>query len=182
MKNSKKETQISNELNPCPFCGAKPYISQGETKYYLKHKDECYFYGKHNHGVQLVAFANDSDVIASWNTRPIEDALRKEISQLQADNISLVEQMNQMALKPNQEIIDWHNYPEEKPEPNGYMNRVLLVIYQHGITVGIATAEYFFPMFSDMQHELFEFGKLKGVKILAWAYLPKGVINEHKTN
>ena len=108
--------------------------------------------------------------------------LKNRITELEFDNRSLVEQMNQMALKQNQEIIDWHNYPEEKPEPNGYMNRVLLVIYQHGITVGIATAEYFFPMFSDMQHELFEFGKLKGVKILAWAYLPKGVTNEHKTN
>jgi len=38
-------------------------------------------------------------VYANWNNRPIEDALRKEIAQLQADNRSLVEQMNQMALK-----------------------------------------------------------------------------------
>lgn len=100
-----------SNLKPCPFCGAKPYISQGETKYYLKHKYECYFYGKHNHDVQLVAFANDSDDIASWNTRPIEDTLHKDISQLQADNRSLVEHMNAMALKPNQEVIEWYQHP-----------------------------------------------------------------------
>lgn len=32
---------------------------------------------------------------------------RKEIARLQADNRSLVEQMNVMALKPNQEVIEW---------------------------------------------------------------------------
>jgi hypothetical protein len=38
-------------------------------------------------------------------------SLEAEVAQLQADNRSLVEQMNQMALKPNQEIIEWHQHP-----------------------------------------------------------------------
>ncbi len=39
-----------------------------------------------------------------------------EIAQLQADNRSLVEQVNQMALKPNQAIIERHEYDHDNPE------------------------------------------------------------------
>ena len=35
----------------------------------------------------------------------------KDIAQLQADNRSLVEQMDAMALKPNQDVIEWHQHP-----------------------------------------------------------------------
>ena len=41
--------------------------------------------------------------------------LKTEIAHLQADNRSLVEQVKQITLKPNQEIIEWHQhllYPE----------------------------------------------------------------------
>ena len=110
---------MSNELNPCPFCGAKPYISQGETKYYLKHKDECYFYGKHNHGVQLVAFANDSDVIASWNTHPIEDALQSRIEELE------------------KAAIVWHRFIEGKDEPSesGYYLTLQKISKYHSLVL-----------------------------------------------
>ena len=37
--------------------------------------------------------------------------LKNRITELEFDNRSLVEQMNQMALKQNQEIIEWHQHP-----------------------------------------------------------------------
>ena len=37
--------------------------------------------------------------------------LEAENANLRADNRSLVEQINKMALKPNQEIIEWHQHP-----------------------------------------------------------------------
>jgi hypothetical protein len=43
-------------------------------------------------------------------------SLEAEVAQLQADNRSLVEQANQMALKPNQAIIERHEYDHDNPE------------------------------------------------------------------
>ena len=35
----------------------------------------------------------------------------KDIAKLQADNRSFVEQMNDMTMKPNQEVSEWHQHP-----------------------------------------------------------------------
>ena len=95
---------------------------------------------------------------------PIEDALRKEIAQLQADNRSLVEQMNKMALQPNQEVIEWHSYPEEKPEPS------------RGCIVERKNFCYHIAHHSEIDGWLdsVTFDVLSEVK--SWAYLPKGDI------
>ena len=45
----------------------------------------------------------------------IEDVKKNEL-RLQRENRMLSELIDKMALKPNQEIIEWHSYPEEKPE------------------------------------------------------------------
>ncbi len=51
-------------------------------------------------------------------------SLEAENANLKADNRSLVEQMNAMALKPNQAIIERHEYdhdnPETYPEKRGF--------------------------------------------------------------
>lgn len=157
-------------LKPCPFCGGKPYSSDGNTKYYLKHKSKCYFHGKYDYGVQFLAFVDDEEIITLWNNRPTKDALRKEVAQLQADNRSLVEQVNKMVLKPNQEVIEWHNYPEEKPEPSR-----CCIMERKNFCYHIAHHSEI-----DGWLDSVTFDVLSEVK--AWAYLPKGVINEHKTN
>ena len=94
-------------------------------------------------------------------------SLEAEIAQLQADNRSLVEQVNQMALKPNQEIIEWHNYPEEKPEKTGYY--IIYYTILNRVT---------FDFWHNDKQEWDKYGEY----ILTWACLPKGVTNEHKTN
>lgn len=71
------------------------------------------------------------------------------------------------------QAIVWHEYPDEKPEPNGYMNRVLLVAYKTDKITAVATCEYFFPMFG-IECDEFGFGKLEdGIVITHWAYLPE---------
>ena len=92
-------------------------------------------------------------------------SLEAEIAQLQTDNRSLVEQMNQMALKPNQEVIEWHSYPEEKPEKVGYY-----IIY-YTILNRVA-----FDFWHNDTQEWDKYGEY----ILAWAYLPKGVTNHEQ--
>ena len=103
------------------------------------------------------------------NKRKIE-SLKREIATLkealessQADNRSLVEQMNAMALKPNQEVIDWHSYIEKKPEKTGYY-----IIY-YTILNRVA-----FDFWHNDKQEWDKYGEY----ILAWAYLPKGVTND----
>ena len=96
MKNSKKETQMS-DLKPCPFCGKDPNQTTAELG-----DRPCFYYECENpkcHAAEMGWHDTEQEAIDAWNTRPIEDALRKEIAQLQADNRSLVEQMNQMAMK-----------------------------------------------------------------------------------
>lgn len=60
------------ELIPCPFCGAAPYLSSGQTKYYVQHHKQCYLYYRlaDQGGVQHVCFAADDDAAAMrWNKR-----------------------------------------------------------------------------------------------------------------
>ena len=93
-----------SDLKPCPFCGSKPYLSPGETRYYVKHGSACRINDSYNDDVVHVCFAKDDvEGYTGWNDRPIEDALKAQIAKLQADNRSLVEQMNQVALRMEHE-------------------------------------------------------------------------------
>ena len=107
-----------SDLKPCPFCGKEPNQMTAELG-----DRPCFYYECENPKCQAAEMGwhdTEQEAIDAWNTRPIEDALRKEIAQLQADNRSLVEQMNQMALKQNQEVIEWHKRSEELLEmPSG---------------------------------------------------------------
>ena len=113
-------------------------------------------------------------------------SLEAEVAQLQADNRSLVEQVNQMALKPNQEVIEWHNYLEEKPT-NTDCSRSSIVPSRVGVVIkykkhecekpkiGVDTYWFNFPKGNN---SMFESQFDPTVIILAWAYLPKGVTND----
>lgn len=58
--------------------------------------------------------ANLNDWLTAW--KESFTLAQAEIAQLQADNRSLVEQMNAMAMKPNQAIIERHEYDHDNPE------------------------------------------------------------------
>ena len=111
--------------------------------------------------------------------------LRAEIAQLKADNLSLVEQMNQTALKPNQEIIEWHERSEELPTDSGHY---LILCEDDDVYIGwfnngsdeAGNPEDHCPW--GAPEWLIEVQDPGAYKVIAWAYLPKGVINEHKTN
>jgi Lar family restriction alleviation protein len=150
-----------SNLKPCPFCGTEPNHITSELG-----DNPCFYYECENPkcgAAEKGWHDTEQEAINAWNTRPIEDALRKEIAQLQADNRSLVEQMNAMALKPNQEVIDWHSYIEKKPEKTGYY-----IIY-YTILNRVA-----FDFWHNDKQEWDKYGEY----ILAWAYLPKGVKHE----
>ena len=96
-----------SDLKPCPFCGGNEvqlYIDDDRTaeelglfSYYRE--IVCRHCGLSNKSIYANRDRVENAAIKHWNTRPIEDALRKEIAQLQTDNRSLVEQMNKMAMR-----------------------------------------------------------------------------------
>lgn len=61
------------------------------------------------------------------DNRPIEDALRREISQLQADNISLVEQMNQIRVD-NISLVDMILQMNQKPNKEVSLEEVVEIL------------------------------------------------------
>jgi len=78
---------MSEELRPCPFCGGTNICTEKGIN--LNYCDSC------------SAEAN----IEHWNTRPIEDDLRKRIAELEAENAEL---------KPYRDGYDaCENFPEE---------------------------------------------------------------------
>lgn len=91
-----------SDLKPCPFCGGEVQLCNidGDRSYEFSYYYEivCRHCGLSNKSIYANRDRVENAAIEHWNTRPIDDALRKKISQLQADNRSLVEQMNQMAM------------------------------------------------------------------------------------
>jgi hypothetical protein len=81
-----------NELKPCPFCG-----NQAEIKRSWVSRSKEYAIGCSNYECEANNCEQDEqggfnsyfmkleDAIASWNTRPIEDNLRAQLAEAQAD-------------------------------------------------------------------------------------------------
>lgn len=89
----------------------------------------------------------------------------QDLAQLQADNRSLVEQMNAMAMKSNQEVIEWHQHPLY-PETSRCCivectDNCFYVAHHSDIDGWLNAATY---------------EQLSNVK--SWAYLPNGVKHE----
>ena len=107
-------------------------------------------------------------------------SLEAEVARLQDDNRSLVEQANQMALKPNQAIIERHEYDHDNPETYPPKRRSYLCETISGFV------ELFWNPIGQEWHiiegmnEIYNHFQINAY--YTWAYLPKGVINEHKTN
>jgi Lar family restriction alleviation protein len=152
-----------SDLKPCPFCGKEPNQTSTELG-----DRPCFYYECDNPkcGATEMGWHNtEQEARDAWNNRPIEDALRKEIAKLQADNRSLVEQMNQTALKHNQEIIEWHQHPLY-PETSRCCivectDNCFYIAHHSDIDGWLNSATY---------------EQLSNVK--SWAYLPKGANHE----
>lgn len=99
---------MSDEMKPCPFCGGKAECDRTLERYeYLIEGDRsCMDYGYTVYCTQcgLETHVRDTppndpdEAIDDWNTRPIEDALRQRIAELEtqlaaydAMNTALVE-------------------------------------------------------------------------------------------
>jgi len=74
-----------SNLKPCPFCGTEPNHMTSELG-----DRPCFYYECDNPkcgAAEKGWHDTEQEAINAWNTRPIEDALRKEIAQLKKDRL-----------------------------------------------------------------------------------------------
>jgi|GEM_PF-5555423 len=182
-----------SNLKPCPFCGKDPNQATAELG-----DRPCFYYECENPkcgAAEKGWHDTEQEAINAWNTRPIEDALRKEIEQimlsheqatnealklqkrvheLESDNRSLVEQMNAMALKPNQAVIEYF-YPKYNPENRRIEN---LPTEECPCIVELYSGEYDIVWWIDGGFEETGWDEYCVDEVKSWAYLPKGVKHE----
>ena len=87
---------MSNEWKACPFCGSLS-VREGcdtpDAKWHYVECDDCHATSKADLGV--------SGAIENWNTRPMEDTLRKQLEGMESDYESacvLVAKMHEAAV------------------------------------------------------------------------------------
>ena len=96
-----------SDLKPCPFCGKDPNQTTAELG-----DRPCFYYECDNpkcHAAEMGWHDTEQEAIDSWNNRPIEDALRKEIDMLKQENAKL-EKLNSAAL----ERLSYHACPSDR--------------------------------------------------------------------
>lgn len=90
---------MSDEIKPCPFCGKSDFEATLDGLYCT----HC-----------------EADVGDDWNTRPIEDALRKELDNFKAQNSRLLSEIDDLkrrsSLCGDNGIRDGAQYLYEHPE------------------------------------------------------------------
>lgn len=64
-----------SDLKPCPFCGGQASYRPMNDKYYRVYCALC--------GASQNTHETKDEEVESWNARPIEDALRAEVADLQ---------------------------------------------------------------------------------------------------
>ncbi len=85
---------MSEELKPCGFCGSCELVNLWWQDHPIKIFgiccEECNYFTK--------SFLTEAEAIAAWNTRPIEDELRK--------NYAILEQQLKITLEAHNDLED----------------------------------------------------------------------------
>lgn len=76
---------MSNELNPCPFCGGIESLNVREVHRYNRYCADMYCIECRRCLYCTMNFDTKDELYAFWNTRPAEDAKDKEIEKLKSD-------------------------------------------------------------------------------------------------
>lgn len=87
---------MSEELKPCPFCGADPDISVQEDDT----EDTYYVVACTNCNMAHSSSDDENVAIRNWNDRPIEDAQAARIAELEAERDRLREALQEIKHVP----------------------------------------------------------------------------------
>jgi hypothetical protein len=155
--------EYMDKLNAAWFSGARC----GKLKAATEIKDEYIASLEAENAALTLLHTQATDQMIKMQNRAHE--LEAENANLRADNRSFVEQVNKMALKPNQEIIEWHQHP-------------LYPDTSRCCIVECTDNCFYIAHHSDIDGWLHSITYRQLLNVKSWAYLPKGVINEHKTN
>ena len=118
MCESERDFSMSEELKPCPFCGADPDISVQEDDT----EDTYYVVACTNCNMAHSSSDDENVAIRNWNDRPIEDAQAARIAELEAERDRL-----RKALKRVIKLLD---RPMLKDDMCLYMNKAIRVAHK----------------------------------------------------
>ena len=154
---------------PCPFCGGTMTpIYNGNTERLVIHSWEC-----SRASCQFNSEYFGDNALEHRNYKKIKK-MQNRITELEFDNRSLVEQMNKMALKPNQAVIEYF-YPKYNPITKRLEN---LPTKECPCIVELYSGEYEIVWWISAGFEETGWDGYCVDEVKSWAYLPKGVTNE----
>ena len=153
--------EYMDKLNAAWFSGARC----GKLKAATEIKDEYIASLEAENAALTLLHTQATDQMIKMQNRAHE--LEAENANLRADNRSLVEQMNQMALKPNQEIIEWHQHP-------------LYPDTSRCCIVECTDNCFYIAHHSDIDGWLHSITYKQLLNVKSWAYLPKGENHEQE--
>ena len=106
---------MSEELKPCPFCGGTSdeddYNDMSDPENTYEDPPVC-FMGADGMVVagcfscEVRVYGDTKQAAESWNTRPIEDALKQRIRELEEANNKLREELNKWKLAKNATVVE----------------------------------------------------------------------------
>ena len=107
---------MSEELRPCPFCGAEVQDDERGEKYPRKSPMGGWIIHCECCGASLSQFRKSGKGEISWNTRPIEDALNARIAELEAERrwIPVSERLPEIEEGDSKEYDVVITYPRER--------------------------------------------------------------------
>ena len=74
-----KREMTETELKPCPFCGGLAFIYSEDGEYYRVVCDNC-------DGAIERNSDNKKEAVKAWNTRPIENKMKRDVVKLKMTN------------------------------------------------------------------------------------------------
>lgn len=89
------------KLKPCPFCGKEPYV--GKTGYAGCVNGDTYMDDKRIY--DTCPITGEAMTKEQWNSRPIEDALRKRVEELEAENKKLKKENDELEAEATSNFI-----------------------------------------------------------------------------
>ena len=101
---------MNEQAKPCPFCGKEPQINIYPNYGNPPYDEKLYFCAN----PKCQNYLGKGMTLEQWNTRPIEDALRARIAELEAAGAKLADAAQDLINALPLDFSDWEIVPVHK--------------------------------------------------------------------